>query len=141
MNHPILQLVSSNRLLVVGDVMLDDDLWGSVRRICPEAPVPVVESRERSCRPGGAANAACNIAALGARAYRAGVTGADEAGQRLRTALAEANVDAGGLIACDDRPTTAKLRVIAHNQQVLRIDSFKCGMQNAECGIKTKHDR
>jgi rfaE bifunctional protein kinase chain/domain len=113
------------RVLIVGDVMLDDYLWGSVRRVCPEAPVPIVEARERSCRPGGAGNAACNVAALGGRAYLAGVTGADEAGQRLRTALAEANVDAGGLIACDDRPTTAKLRVFAHahNQQVLRIDT------------------
>ena len=124
MNHPI-SLFATTRILIVGDVMLDDYLWGSVRRICPEAPVPVVETHERSCRPGGAANAACNVAALGARAYLVGVTGTDEAGQRLRTALAEANIDAGGLIACDDRPTTAKLRVFAHahNQQVLRIDT------------------
>jgi rfaE bifunctional protein kinase chain/domain len=114
---------ATRRILIVGDVMLDDYLWGNVRRICPEAPVPVVETRERSCRPGGAANAACNIAALGARAYLFGVIGPDEAGQRLRTALAKANVDPESLIACDDRPTTAKLRVMAHNQQVLRIDS------------------
>jgi len=121
----LLDAFSSRKILIVGDVMLDEYLWGDVRRICPEAPVPIVESRERSARPGGAANAAANVAALGGTAWLCGVTGNDQAGEHLRRALAEAGVEPDGLIACDDRPTTAKLRVIAHSQQVLRIDTEK----------------
>jgi hypothetical protein len=72
---------NGTRILVVGDAMLDEYLWGTVRRICPEAPVPIVESRDRSARPGGAANSAANIAALGATAWPHGVTGTDHAGE------------------------------------------------------------
>jgi D-glycero-beta-D-manno-heptose-7-phosphate kinase len=110
-------------VLVVGDVMLDDYLWGDVKRICPEAPVPVVESCKRTSRPGGAGNAAANLAALGATARLCGVVGRDAAAENVRAALREAGVDAEGLLVADDRPTTAKMRVIAHNQQVLRIDT------------------
>ena len=72
---------ANRRILVVGDAMLDEYLWGTVRRICPEAPVPIVESRDRSAPPGGAANSAANIAALGATAWLHGVTGTDYSGE------------------------------------------------------------
>jgi D-beta-D-heptose 7-phosphate kinase/D-beta-D-heptose 1-phosphate adenosyltransferase len=119
----LLARFASRQILIVGDVMLNEYLWGDVRRFCPEAPVPIVESRDRSARPGGAANSAANIAALGATAWLHGVIGSDHAGESLRAILKEANVEANGLLFTNDRPTTCKTRVIAHSQQVLRIDT------------------
>lgn len=111
------------RVLVVGDVMLDEYLCGEVRRVSPEAPVPVVEVRQRFCRPGGAANVAANIAALGGEALLAGVVGDDSAADSLRQALADLGVDAAGLHVDESRPTSVKTRVMAHNQQIVRIDA------------------
>jgi len=119
------RLVSSfrgRRVLVVGDVMLDEYLWGDVRRISPEAPVPIVELRRRSYRPGGAANVAANIRRLGGDVLLAGIVGPDPAAASLRQALTGLDVDSSSLLADDSRPTTAKTRVIAHDQQVVRID-------------------
>jgi len=107
---------------VIGDVMLDEYLSGEVQRICPEAPVPVVELQARSFVPGGAANAAANIAALGGRVFLGGVTGDDLPGCGLRNACLEAGVDASGLISDSQRRTTVKTRVVARGQQILRID-------------------
>jgi D-beta-D-heptose 7-phosphate kinase/D-beta-D-heptose 1-phosphate adenosyltransferase len=109
-------------VLVVGDVMLDEYIWGEVRRISPEAPVPVVEVRRRSASPGGAANTAANVAALGGRPVLVSVVGQDHAAARLREVLAQNGTDAHGLCPDPARATTTKSRVIAHSQQVARLD-------------------
>ncbi len=109
-------------ILVVGDVMLDQFLWGKVSRISPEAPVPVVEVTKQSCFPGGAANVARNLRALGGQVKTLGVVGDDEAGRQLRDLLDAQGVDTGGLIVDEDRPTTVKSRIVAHHQQVVRFD-------------------
>lgn len=110
------------RLLILGDVMLDEFLWGDVRRISPEAPVPVVDLNRQSEVPGGAANNAMNAAAYGSGVSIGGVIGEDAEGVRLRRMLAERGVDPSGLMAEAGRPTTTKTRVVAHNQQVVRVD-------------------
>lgn len=113
---------SGQTLLVIGDVMLDEVLWGEVRRISPEAPVPVVELQRQSDVPGGAANSAANVAAYGARAFLGGVVGADAQADRLRRLLVDSAIDVGGLIVEPGRPTTTKTRIVAHSQQVVRVD-------------------
>jgi rfaE bifunctional protein kinase chain/domain len=110
------------RVLIVGDVMLDEYIWGDVRRISPEAPVPIVEVTRRSHVPGGAANVAAGVVAFGGRAMIAGVTGDDIAAGNLRDSLTASSVDIGSLIVDPARPTTCKTRVIAHAQQVVRTD-------------------
>jgi D-beta-D-heptose 7-phosphate kinase/D-beta-D-heptose 1-phosphate adenosyltransferase len=110
------------RVLVVGDVMLDEFVWGRVARISPEAPVPVVEVMGQSFHLGGAANVAANVRALGGQAVVAGVIGRDQTGERVREALAHAGVEDALAVAEDDRPTTLKTRIIAHHQQVVRAD-------------------
>jgi D-beta-D-heptose 7-phosphate kinase/D-beta-D-heptose 1-phosphate adenosyltransferase len=110
-------------VLVVGDVMLDRVIVGSVTRISPEAPVPVVRFESEHLRLGGAANVAHNIAALGGRPVLVGIVGADAAASRLRDELARAGVSADGLVEDRDRPTTEKVRIVTErNQQVARID-------------------
>jgi D-beta-D-heptose 7-phosphate kinase/D-beta-D-heptose 1-phosphate adenosyltransferase len=109
-------------VLVLGDVMLDEFVWGDVRRISPEAPVPVVEVRRRSASPGGAANTAANVAALGGRPVIVSVVGQDHAASKLREVLAQSGTDSDGLCADPARATTTKSRIVAHNQQVVRFD-------------------
>lgn len=109
------------RILIVGDVMLDRYWFGDVSRISPEAPVPVVKVEKSEERPGGAANVARNIAALGAQAALLSVVGADEAGASLARLLAEARIDAS-LHEDVQLNTTVKLRVLGRQQQLLRID-------------------
>jgi rfaE bifunctional protein kinase chain/domain len=109
------------RILVVGDVMLDRYWFGDVSRISPEAPVPVVKVEKHEERPGGAANVARNIAALGARVSLLSVVGADEAGRALARLLADSAIDAS-LHEDPQLNTTVKLRVIGRQQQLLRID-------------------
>jgi rfaE bifunctional protein kinase chain/domain len=118
----LLAAMRGRRVLVVGDVMLDEFLWGRVARISPEAPVPVVEITSQTFHLGGAANVACNVRSLGGQAVVAGVVGRDPAGQRLREALVRSGVE--DAMAFDDqgRPTTHKTRIIAHHQQVVRAD-------------------
>ena len=113
---------SGVRVLVIGDLILDEFLWGDVSRISPEAPVPVVWVRSESYMPGGAANVASNINALGGRAYLVGVVGTGERGRVLTRTLEEKGIDVSGIIVDGGRPTTLKTRVIAHHQQVVRID-------------------
>src|SRR5206468_10305451 len=104
-------------VFVAGDVMLDEYVWGEATRLCPEAPVPIVCTHRRSARPGGAANAAANLAALGARPLLAGVVGDDSAAGALRGALGEAGLDPAGLLVDPLRPTTTKTRVLAQGPQ------------------------
>lgn len=120
------ELVSALReksILVLGDVMLDEYIWGEVRRISPEAPVPIVEARRRTYAPGGAANVAANVSSLGGQVYLASVIGRDYSGDCLRGELVQRGVDVSGMLASADRPTTTKTRIVAHNQQVVRVDS------------------
>jgi D-beta-D-heptose 7-phosphate kinase/D-beta-D-heptose 1-phosphate adenosyltransferase len=109
-------------VLVVGDVMLDEWVWGSVSRISPEAPVPVVAVSDHSFTLGGAGNVASNLRAIGARVSFAGVVGGDAEGRRVRELLAAQDVDPDAVVTVDDRPTTRKTRIVAHNQQVVRAD-------------------
>ncbi len=118
----ILAAASQTRVLVLGDVMLDQFIWGSVARISPEAPVPVVEFQRESFMPGGAANVARNLTALNVPAELFGSVGRDEAATRLKSLLKTQCVGFGGLVATAGRATTLKTRIVAHQQQVVRID-------------------
>ncbi|MBL9135771.1 MAG: carbohydrate kinase [Verrucomicrobiales bacterium] len=118
----LLRAGSRRRVLVVGDVLLDQFIWGDVRRISPEAPVPVVDFQRESFMAGGAANVARNLTALGSQAQLFGVVGTDQAAGHLAEILAHDGVDCRGLSAVEDRPTGLKTRVIAHQQHVVRID-------------------
>ncbi len=119
----VIEAFQNQRIAVLGDIMLDEYLWGDVNRISPEAPVPVVVTKRRTHIPGGASNVAANIASLEGVVHLGGVVGADEAAGFLRRILAEKGVNASGVVAESDRPTTTKTRILAHNQQMLRIDS------------------
>jgi D-glycero-beta-D-manno-heptose-7-phosphate kinase len=110
------------RIAVIGDLMLDRYFWGSVARISPEAPVPVVEVESESTRLGGAANVANNIASLGGTPVMMGVIGNDEAGKLLKSIVEDHKFPTSGIVVDESRPTTVKTRVIAHNQHVVRID-------------------
>ena len=111
-------------VVVFGDVMLDEFVWGDVTRISPEAPVPVVDIRRESVRLGGAANVLANLVALGARGRLVGVAGEDTAAERLLAKLAETCDERAEaeLVRDAERPTTLKTRIIAHNQLVVRAD-------------------
>jgi D-glycero-beta-D-manno-heptose-7-phosphate kinase len=113
---------AGKRIAVVGDLMLDRYFWGTVSRISPEAPVPVVEVDEESTRLGGAANVANNIASLGGVPIMIGVVGKDIGADILQNLIASNGFPTDGIVVDDSRPTTIKTRVIAHNQHVVRID-------------------
>ena len=110
------------KVLVVGDLILDEFIWGKVTRISPEAPVPVVWVDSENFMPGGASNVASNIRSLGGQVFLAGVVGDDSRADVLRTLLRKKGVDCEGVFTDKQRPTTQKTRVIAHHQQVVRID-------------------
>ncbi|MGQ9561786.1 MAG: D-glycero-beta-D-manno-heptose-7-phosphate kinase [Candidatus Oleimicrobiaceae bacterium] len=110
------------RIVVLGDVMLDRYIWGSVERISPEAPVPVVVVEAESARLGGAANVAHNLASLGARPIPVGVVGDDAHGSLLCQLMEESGFAVHGIVTDPSRSTTVKTRVIAHDQHVVRID-------------------
>ena len=103
-------------VVVYGDVMLDEFMWGEATRISPEAPVPVVDIQREFVHLGGAANVLANLVALGVRAHIVGVIGDDRAGERLRAELRETESNGEGLVVDTTRPTTAKTRIIAHSQ-------------------------
>ncbi len=110
------------RLLVVGDIMLDEYLWGGVERISPEAPVQVVDVHKETVVLGGAGNVVRNLKALGAWVTLAGVIGCDAAGRRLTGLLSREKVDAAELVEVKGRLTSSKIRVMAGHQQVVRVD-------------------
>jgi len=118
----IIDRFPSTRVLVVGDVMMDHYVWGSVSRISPEAPVPVVNVTRETLLLGGAANVVNNISALGGQADICGVIGSDDAGRQLQHLLRTRGVPTDGLVMEPGRSTTIKTRVIAHHQQVVRFD-------------------
>ncbi|HZS07451.1 MAG TPA: D-glycero-beta-D-manno-heptose-7-phosphate kinase [Blastocatellia bacterium] len=118
----ILDNFAGRRLVVLGDLMLDEFIWGEVRRISPEAPVPVVEVRRETWHAGGAGNVVSNLIGLGALAAPVGIVGDDHAGARLRQQFTEVGADTRGLVCNPLRPTTLKTRIIAHSQQMVRAD-------------------
>jgi len=118
----LLDAAAAVRVLVVGDLMLDRYLSGSVDRVSPEAPVPVVRVEDESSAVGGAGNVAANVAALGADCLVVGCAGRDAAGELLRQELLRLGVQTEGIVTTDERPTTEKTRILARRQQVVRFD-------------------
>ena len=121
----VISSFKDKKILVLGDLILDEFLWGDVSRISPEAPVPVVWVKNESFMPGGASNVANNLSSLGAKAYLVGVVGNDGRAAILKGELEHRGVNTEGIIADSQRPTVLKTRVIAHQQQVVRIDKEK----------------
>src|ERR1700676_1613169 len=118
----LLEVIPTRNILVVGDVMLDEYLWGNVRGISPEAPVPVVEIRHQTYTLGGAGNVAANLSSLGSNVWVAGVVGADTQAAKLTELFSQTPRTSMHLFSCEDRPTTTKTRIVAHSQQMLRAD-------------------
>lgn len=119
----IITSMRDRKVVVLGDVMLDEFVWGDVTRISPEAPVPVVDIRRESVHLGGAANVLANLVSLGAKAIVVGVVGKDTAAERLRKSLREVSSGQDDFLVVDEnRTSTIKTRIIAHNQLVVRAD-------------------
>jgi D-beta-D-heptose 7-phosphate kinase/D-beta-D-heptose 1-phosphate adenosyltransferase len=156
----IIHAMRDQKIVVLGDVMLDEFVWGDVTRISPEAPVPVVDIRRESMHLGGAANVLANVVALGAKACVVGVVGKDSAGDRLRATLKEASpLQTDDYLVVDDgRPSTTKTRIIAHSQLVVRadreqrtpvngkvekriLDSLRDALQDADAFVVSDYDK
>jgi D-beta-D-heptose 7-phosphate kinase/D-beta-D-heptose 1-phosphate adenosyltransferase len=123
------------RVVVVGDIMLDEYIWGEVSRISPEAPVPVMDVRKETKMLGGAANVVHNIATLGAKPVLCGVVGEDERGREIVDRVKSLNLSTEGIVIDPGRPTSVKTRVVAQGQQVVRFDREsreKMGSRNTE---------
>lgn len=118
----LIEQFKKTTLLVVGDIMIDEFIWGTVSRISPEAPVPVVVVNREDLLLGGAANVVHNVHSLGGRVLLAGLIGDDQMGERIKKLLAAQKIGSEGLVKQAGRPTTVKTRVIAHSQQVVRFD-------------------
>lgn len=114
--------ISGKKILLIGDLVLDEYVWGNVTRISQEAPVPVVEVKKTEFRLGGAGNVAQNLANLGVQVFVTGVVGVDEEANYLSSLMKKSNIITDGIVKNEIRPTTIKTRVIAHQQQVCRID-------------------
>jgi rfaE bifunctional protein kinase chain/domain len=128
MNEALLETISKfkdTKILVIGDIMLDKYVWGDVSRISPEAPVQVVKALKETYSPGGAANVANNIAALGGEAHVIGLVGDDDAKEILIAELDNKGINTSGIIIDKERPTIQKVRLIGRNQQLLRVDYEK----------------
>jgi D-beta-D-heptose 7-phosphate kinase / D-beta-D-heptose 1-phosphate adenosyltransferase len=123
---------NGQRVLVIGDVMLDRYLWGMVEKVSPEAPVPVVRLDHQSHTAGGAANVATNLSMLGCRVSVIGVIGADVDGRQLLELLRSSNIDTSAILPMTDRPTICKTRILGGKQQMLRLDVEKSGEFNME---------
>ncbi len=119
----IVDTFPEKRVLVLGDVMVDEYIWGNVDRISPEAPVPVVLEKNREKRPGGALNVINNLIALGTSPLIAGVTGRDRGGKYIREYLQANKIDTNGIIEIPEKPTTSKTRIIGNSQQIMRLDT------------------
>jgi len=120
--HQLLDRFAGAPVVIWGDIMLDEYWWGSVDRISPEAPVPIVSVERQGTKLGGAANVALNVHSLGGQALVVGVAGQDRAGESLCTLLEKSGLSASGIVTAPNRPTTQKTRIVAHHQQVVRAD-------------------
>jgi len=114
------------RVLVIGDIIMDEYVWGDVSRISPEAPVPVVEIKQETKMLGGAANVIHNMAQLGAKPVLCGVIGEDGAGEIILSSIQQMDLRIDGIVKEQERPTSVKTRVVARNQQVVRFDRESC---------------
>jgi rfaE bifunctional protein kinase chain/domain len=132
----ILAAAQKTRVLVVGDVMLDQFIWGSVSRISPEAPVPVVDFSRESFMPGGAANVARNLVSLGTPAELFGAIGNDDAARKLQKLLDGQSIGCAGLVKNSARHTSIKTRIVAHQQQLVRIDRETRGVLDEKTTAK-----
>jgi D-beta-D-heptose 7-phosphate kinase/D-beta-D-heptose 1-phosphate adenosyltransferase len=144
--NEIIEKIGGNEIAVVGDLMLDEYMWGNVDRISPEAPVPVVNLTGQSSTPGGAANVAGNIHGLGDKPLLIGAVGNDNGAAILDWLLREKGIGTDGLLYDAQRPTTMKTRIIAHNQQVVRADrevkeDISDDMQDQIMDILEKHKK
>jgi len=128
----ILSAATKACVLVVGDVMLDQFIWGSVSRISPEAPVPVLDFARESFMPGGAANVARNLVSLATPAELFGAIGTDDAARKLLKLLGEQTIGCAGLVKTAARHTSIKTRIVAHQQQVVRVDRETRGSLDAK---------
>ncbi|MBI1912990.1 MAG: D-glycero-beta-D-manno-heptose-7-phosphate kinase [Deltaproteobacteria bacterium] len=134
--YSIINHFSRAKVLVIGDLIMDHFIWGKVKRISPEAPVPVVEVTSESIMLGGSANVVNNIHSLGGKSLVTGVIGKDDDGKRLIKILKEKGIPTEGIIADNKRPTTIKTRIVAHSQQVVRFDREKRDKVEAESAAK-----
>ena len=128
----ILAGACQTRIVVIGDAMLDHFIQGTVARISPEAPVPVLDFESESFMPGGAANVARNLTALSAPTEFLGAVGRDTAARQLRILLSDYHIGYRGLLSVRDRITSVKTRVVAHKQQVVRIKPDCCSGSTTE---------
>ncbi len=133
----LMEIIPTRNIMVVGDVMLDEFLWGNVHRLSPEAPVPVVAVSHQTYALGGAANVAANLASLGSNVWLAGVVGTDNQATKIAELIAQTPDISPHLYPCHDRPTTTKTRIIAQSQQILRTDrEDRCSIElEAEASI------
>jgi len=131
-----LEKFKNKRIIVLGDVMLDSYIRGDVRRVSPEAPVPIVSFKNREERLGGAANVALNLVALGAEPVLCSVIGNDEEGARFLKEASENQIDTSGILQDDKRQTTVKIRIIGNNQQLLRVDKEQTDGINPELELQ-----
>jgi D-beta-D-heptose 7-phosphate kinase/D-beta-D-heptose 1-phosphate adenosyltransferase len=125
-------------VLVAGDLMLDQFIWGRVQRISPEAPVPVVHVTAESFRLGGAANVVHNIRSLGGRVLACGTLGQDAAGRRVVAELRRIGADTAGVVLGGEQATTCKTRIIAHQQQVVRLDREADGVADSRAAARAR---
>jgi len=132
----LLRIAAHKQILVIGDLILDEFLWGNVERISPEAPVPVVHLTGESCFPGGAANVARNLREFSSCVSIAGIIGDDANGARLRHLLTDQAIDVTGVIADSSRPTTVKTRIVARHQQVVRVDRESPGPPSPDAATR-----
>jgi D-glycero-beta-D-manno-heptose-7-phosphate kinase len=117
-----IEQIQQQRILVLGDLMLDEFIWGKVNRISPEAPVPVVHVTSESAYPGGAANVARNLADFGAHAVLGGMIGRDDNGKKLLSLLQHSGISSDAILTAPEYQTIVKTRIIARQQQVVRVD-------------------
>jgi D-beta-D-heptose 7-phosphate kinase/D-beta-D-heptose 1-phosphate adenosyltransferase len=134
----VLRRFSRVRVLVAGDLMLDQFVWGRVQRISPEAPVPVVQVTAESIRLGGAGNVLHNLRSLGGAAIACGTVGDDANGRRLLEELTRIGADASGVFRTRDGATTCKTRIIAHQQQVVRLDREESGRADSRGAARAR---
>ncbi len=130
---------AARKILVIGDIMLDQFVWGEVSRISPEAPVPVVQVEKESFLLGGAANVANNLRSLDAKVYLSGVIGSDGFGQTVHSLCAQKKIDTSALITDHNRPTTLKTRIVARGQQVVRVDRERPAPLDSDTATAIKH--
>jgi rfaE bifunctional protein kinase chain/domain len=121
------------KILIIGDLMIDQYIWGDANRLSPEAPVPIVNVKKESNTLGGAGNVAQNLLSFGAEVIVAGLIGEDQAGKELLTVLVDENADTRGIVIDTQRPTTVKTRIIAGSHQIVRIDREVSGSISKDC--------